>query len=210
MWKQRTANCGELRLENQFQNVILNGWVATVRDMGMLIFIDLRDRYGISQLVVETDNSPDLAIKIREAKTEFVVWAEGIVRKRENPNSKILTGLIEILVVDFGIINKAELPPFEIIDDLATSEEQRLKFRYLDLRRPILQNNFIIRNKLYQITHQYFYENNFIELETPVLMKSTPEGARDFLVPSRINKGKFYALPQSPQIFKQILMIAGY
>jgi aspartyl-tRNA synthetase len=210
MWKQRTANCGELRLENQSQNVILNGWVATVRDMGMLIFIDLRDRYGISQLVVETDNSPDLAIKIREAKTEFVIWAEGIVRKRENPNSKILTGLIEILVVDFGIINKAELPPFEIIDDLSTSEEQRLKFRYLDLRRPILQNNFIIRNKLYQITHQYFYENNFIELETPVLMKSTPEGARDFLVPSRINKGKFYALPQSPQIFKQILMIAGY
>lgn len=210
MWKQKTANCGELRLENQSQNVILNGWVATVRDMGMLIFIDLRDRYGISQLVVETDNSPDLAIKIREAKTEFVIWAEGIVRKRENPNSKIHTGLIEILVIDFGIINKAELPPFEIIDDLATSEEQRLKFRYLDLRRPILQNNFNIRNKLYQITHQYFYENNFIELETPVLMKSTPEGARDFLVPSRINKGKFYALPQSPQIFKQILMIAGY
>ncbi len=210
MWKQRTANCGELRLENQTQNVILNGWVATVRDMGMLIFIDLRDRYGITQLVVETDNSPELANKIREAKTEFVIWTSGLVRKRENPNQKIPTGLIEILVEDFGIINRSDLPPFEIIDDLTTSEELRLKYRYLDLRRPVLQNNFIIRNKLYQITHQYFYENNFLELETPVLMKSTPEGARDFLVPSRINKGKFYALPQSPQIFKQILMIAGY
>lgn len=210
MWKQRTVNCGELHLENESQNIILNGWVATVRDMGMLIFIDLRDRYGITQLVVETDNTPELASRIREAKSEFVIWAEGIVRKRESPNIKIPTGLIEILVSDFGIINKAELPPFEIVDDLATSEELRLKFRYLDLRRPVLQNNFIIRNKLYQITHQYFYANHFLELETPVLMKSTPEGARDFLVPSRINKGKFYALPQSPQIFKQILMVAGY
>ncbi|MCX7737355.1 MAG: aspartate--tRNA ligase [Candidatus Kapabacteria bacterium] len=209
-FQKRTHNCGELRIENENQEVILNGWVAVVRDMGGLIFIDLRDRYGITQLVIEPNNYPNLAEKSKELKSEYVIWAKGTVRKRENPNPRIPTGLIEILLNDFSIINRSELPPFEIKDDLETSEELRLKYRYLDLRRHSLQKNFLIRHKLYQVVHSFFDSQSFIEVETPVLMKSTPEGARDFLVPSRINKGRFYALPQSPQIFKQILMISGF
>ena len=209
-FKKRNANCGELRKENTNKEVILNGWVQTVRDMGGLIFIDLRDRWGLTQLVIEPETNPELAAKSKELKSEYVIWAEGKVRERENPNSKMPTGLIEVLLKDFEIINKSELPPFEIIDDLDTNEESRLKYRFLDLRRPTLQGNFDIRNKLYQVTHQYFAKHNFYEVETPILMKSTPEGARDFLVPSRINKGKFYALPQSPQLYKQILMISGF
>jgi aspartyl-tRNA synthetase len=183
-----------------------------VRDLGGLIFIDLRDRYGITQLVVSqlNESDDDLAARARELHQEYVISASGTVRMRENPNLNIPTGMIEILLDDILILNKAELPPFEIINELETSEEIRLKYRFLDLRRPVLQRNFVIRNKLYQVVHQYFLEHNFLEIETPVLMKSTPEGARDFLVPSRINKGKFYALPQSPQIFKQILMISGF
>lgn len=209
-FKKRNANCGELRKENTNKEVILNGWVQTVRDMGGLIFIDLRDRWGLTQLVIEPETNPELAAKSKELKSEYVIWAGGKVRERENPNSKMPTGLIEVLLKDFEIINKSELPPFEIIDDLDTNEESRLKYRFLDLRRPTLQGNFDIRNKLYQVTHQYFAKHNFYEVETPILMKSTPEGARDFLVPSRINKGKFYALPQSPQLYKQILMISGF
>lgn len=209
-FQKRTHTCGELRIENENQEVILNGWVAVVRDMGGLIFIDLRDRYGITQLVIEPNNYPNLAEKSKELKSEYVIWAKGIVRKRENPNPRIPTGLIEILLNDFLIINRSELPPFEIKDDLETSEELRLRYRYLDLRRHSLQKNFFIRHKLYQVVHSYFDSQSFIEVETPILMKSTPEGARDFLVPSRINKGRFYALPQSPQIFKQILMISGF
>ncbi len=207
---KRSANCGELRQENAGTAVILNGWTASVRDMGGLVFIDLRDRYGITQLVIEPENRPDLAERSRELKQEFVIWAKGKVRMRENPNPRIPTGLIEVVLEDYGVINKSETPPFEIVDDLDTNEETRLRYRFMDLRRPVLQNNFILRNKVYQAAHKYYYENGFIEIETPVLMKSTPEGARDFLVPSRINKGRFYALPQSPQIFKQILMISGY
>ena len=210
IFQKRTHTCGELRIENENQIVTLNGWISVLRDMGGLIFIDLRDRYGITQLVIEPNENPDLAERGKELRSEFVIWATGQVRKRENPNPKIPTGLIEILLSDFGIINRSELPPFEIKDDLDTSEELRLRYRYLDLRRHILQKNFITRHKLYQVVHSYFDSLNFIEVETPVLMKSTPEGARDFLVPSRINKGKFYALPQSPQIFKQILMISGF
>ena len=129
---------------------------------------------------------------------------------RENPNPRIPTGLVEVLVDEIGVINAAEVPPFEIVDDLGTNEELRLTHRYLDLRRPVMQQNFIVRNRLYQLTHKFFEQEGFIEVETPVLTKSTPEGARDFLVPSRINKGKFYALPQSPQLFKQLLMVSGF
>jgi aspartyl-tRNA synthetase len=210
LFKKRTESCGKLRPENEGQKVILNGWVAGRRDLGGLIFIDLRDRYGITQVVIEPENRPDLAEKAKEIRSEFVIWAEGTVRLRSNPNKNMPTGLIEIVVEDFGIINRSELPPFEVADGIDTGEETKLKYRYLDLRRPELQKNFMIRNKVYQVMHKYFEEQDFIEVETPVLMKSTPEGARDFLVPSRINKGRFYALPQSPQLFKQILMISGF
>jgi aspartyl-tRNA synthetase len=210
MFIKRNVNCGQLRPENVGKEVVLNGWANTVRDLGGLIFADIRDRYGITQVVFEPENNPELAERAKEIKSEYVLWIKGTVRLRSNPNKVIPTGFIEILASDFGIINKAELPPFPIEDGIETSEEIKLKYRYLDLRRPELQQKFIIRNKLYQIVHKYYHENNFIEVETPVLMKSTPEGARDFLVPSRINKGKFYALPQSPQIFKQILMISGF
>ncbi len=207
---KRTDTCGNLRPENSGKDVVLNGWISTVRDMGGLIFIDLRDRYGITQLVILPETQSELAEQSKELKSEYVIWAKGKVRMRENPNPKIPTGLIEVLLDSFEIINKSELPPFEIKDDLDTNEELRLRYRYLDLRRHSLQKHFIIRNQLYHIVHNYFMEQNFIEIETPVLMKSTPEGARDFLVPSRINKGRFYALPQSPQIYKQILMISGF
>lgn len=209
-FQKRTKTCGELRPENVGEQVILNGWVNTRRDLGGLFFIDLRDRYGITQLFIYPETQPELYNKAKTLGNEFVIWAKGNVRLRENPNPNIPTGLIEVWLEEFEIINEAELPIFEISDKVDVNEELRLKYRYLDLRRPSLQNNFIIRNKLYHITHQYFYENNFLEVETPVLMKSTPEGARDFLVPSRINKGKFYALPQSPQIFKQLLMVSGF
>lgn len=207
---KRTVTCGELRPSNEGQEVVLNGWVNTRRDLGGLFFIDLRDRYGITQLFIYPDNQPELYNKAKTLGNEFVIWAKGKVRLRENPNPNIPTGLVEIWIDDFDIINQAELPIFEISDKVEVNEELRLKYRYLDLRRPSLQNNFIVRNKVYQITHKYFYEQNFLEVETPVLMKSTPEGARDFLVPSRVNKGKFYALPQSPQIFKQLLMVSGF
>ncbi|MCL2038809.1 MAG: aspartate--tRNA ligase [Bacteroidetes bacterium] len=219
-WKKRNAICNdfaqnvinpnEFKQENYKNKFILNGWIHNVRDMGGLVFIDLRDRYGIMQLVIETENYPKLAEKAKALKSEYVIWAEGNLRLRSNPNPKIPTGYMEILLNDFGIINKAELPPFEIVDNLDTNEELKLRYRYLDLRRHSLQRNFIIRNKVYQIIHRYFEKHNFLEVETPILVKSTPEGARDYVVPSRIHNGKFYALPQSPQIYKQILMMAGF
>ena len=207
---KRTSNCGELSESQIGQEVVLNGWVNIKRDLGSLVFIDLRDRYGITQLVIECENNQEATKIALEVKSEFVVAVKGIVRKRENPNPNIPTGMIELLVKDLQIINKSELTPFEIAGDNESSEELRLKYRYLDLRRNKIQSKILIRNEVYKVIHDFYYENGFIEIETPVLMKSTPEGARDFLVPSRINKGKFYALPQSPQIFKQILMISGY
>ncbi len=210
VFPKRTNTCGELRKENENIEVVLNGWVAGVRDLGGLIFIDLRDRYGLTQIVIEPENRPDLAERAKELKSEFVIWAKGKVRLRSNPNPNMPTGLIEVLLDEYGILNKSALPPFEIDDSIELQEETRLKYRYLDLRRPSLQKNLILRNELYQIMHKYYYENNFIEIETPFFMKSTPEGARDFLVPSRIHKGRFYALPQSPQLYKQILMISGF
>lgn len=207
---KRTKNCGQLRSENIGETIILNGWVNSRRDLGGLIFIDLRDRYGITQLVIKPELTPGLVEKAKPIRSEFVLGVKGTVRKRESINQKIPTGEIEVLLDDLEIINPAELPPFEILDDLDASEELRLKYRYLDLRRPALQKNFIVRNQISQATHKFFYQNNFIEIETPYLMKSTPEGARDYLVPSRIYKGRFYALPQSPQIYKQLLMVSGF
>ncbi|MDZ4745140.1 MAG: aspartate--tRNA ligase [bacterium] len=209
-FEQRTVTCGELRPSDDGRVVTLNGWVNGRRDFGGLTFIDVRDRYGLTQVVILPESNPELAEKAKEIRSEYVLWVRGTVRMRSNPNPNIPTGLIEILVSDLGIINPAELTPFEIVDDLQTNEEMRLTYRFLDLRRPAMQKNFLIRNKLYQLTHRYFDEHNFVEIETPVLTKSTPEGARDYLVPSRVNKGKFYALPQSPQLFKQLLMVAGF
>lgn len=202
--------CGEPRQQHIGQEIVLNGWINSHRNFGKVLFLDVRDRYGLTQVVVESDSTPELAEKAKEIRSEYVVAVRGIIRQRENPNPKIPTGQIEVVASEIQIINKAELPPFEITDDTTASEELRLKYRYLDLRRSLLQKNFIVRNKVYQIVHSYFAENDFIEFETPVLMKSTPEGARDFLVPSRIHNGKFYALPQSPQLYKQLLMVSGY
>ena len=209
-FEQRTISCGALRPEHDTQHVTLNGWVNARRDYGGIIFLDLRDRDGVTQIVIPAEQEPELAASIKDVRGEWVLWVKGVVRMRENPNPNIPTGLVEVRAHQIGVINPANVPPFEIVDDLLTNEELRLAYRYLDLRRPALQRNFIVRNRLYQVTHQYFAEQGFLEVETPVLTKSTPEGARDFLVPSRINKGRFYALPQSPQLFKQLLMVSGF
>jgi len=211
-FKKRTHTCGELRETNIGENVVLNGWVDTRRDLGGVIFVELRDRYGITQIVFEPSFNAKAHEEAKNLRNEFVISVEGVVRKRpegtENPN--LSTGNIDIMVNNLTILNEAITPPFLIKNDIETHEDLRLKYRYLDLRRPKLQKNLLLRHKMYQITRKYFDENNFIEVETPVLMKSTPEGARDFLVPSRLHKGKFYALPQSPQTYKQILMVAGF
>jgi len=208
----RTNTCGELREKNVDDKVVLNGWVDRRRDLGGLIFIWLRDRYGITQVVFEPDinqTSYDLAKKLRN---EFVVSIEGTVRKRPDDavNKELDTGKIDVLAEKLKILNEAETPPFEIKDDTDAFEDLRLKYRYLDLRRSSLQNVLLLRHKMYQLVRKYFDENNFVEIETPVLMKSTPEGARDYLVPSRVHKGKFFALPQSPQQYKQLLMVSGF
>jgi aspartyl-tRNA synthetase len=207
----RTHNCGELGKKNANESVTLNGWVDRRRDLGNLIFIWLRDRYGITQVVFEPLNNDayELAKKIR---SEFVISVEGIVRIRPEDavNKELSTGEIDVLIDKLVILNESETPPFAIKDDTDAFEDLRLKYRYLDLRRPVLQEVLFLRHKMYQITRKYFDENNFVEIETPVLMKSTPEGARDYLVPSRIHKGKFYALPQSPQQYKQLLMVSGF
>jgi aspartyl-tRNA synthetase len=210
-FKRRTHNCGELREKNIGESVVLNGWVDRRRDLGGVIFIEIRDRHGITQVVFEPTFNENAHHVAKELRSEFVISVEGIVRKRpaDTDNTDLSTGHIDVMVNNLIVLNEAETPPFAIKDEIDTHEDLRLKYRYLDLRRPILQKNLILRHKLAQITRQYFDENGFVEVETPVLMKSTPEGARDFLVPSRMHKGKFYALPQSPQTYKQILMVAG-
>ncbi len=211
---KRTHTCGELRTEHIGSRVVLCGWVHAHRTFGGVTFIDLRDRYGITQIVVKEDSPEDVRqLAEKSLGIEYVIAVEGSVRERENPNPRIPTGQIEVLAEQITILAESELPPFEILehpDKPRPSEELRLRYRYLDLRRPSLQHNFLVRNAVYQIAHRYFAEHGFIEIETPILMKSTPEGARDFLVPSRIHKGKFYALPQSPQLYKQILMVAAF
>lgn len=207
-FSQRTHTCGELRLSNLDETVTLNGWVAKKRDLGGLFFIDLRDRYGITQLKINPDNK-DLIDIASSLGNEFVISATGKIIKRESINKNIPTGDIEIEVSNIEILNESKITPFLIEEDVKASEELRFKYRYLDLRRASMTQNLIIRNQVFQIVHKYFEKHGFLEIETPILMKSTPEGARDYLVPSRVHKGKFYALPQSPQTYKQILMVAG-
>jgi aspartyl-tRNA synthetase len=211
-FKHRTHTCGELRESNIDDTVTLNGWVDRRRDLGGVIFIDLRDRYGITQIVFEPTFSKEAHEQGSVLRNEFVISVEGKVRRRpaDTDNSELLTGNVDVMVNELTILNEALTPPFQIKDDVDTSEDLRLKYRYLDLRRPRVQKNLILRHKMYQAARKYFDANNFIEIETPVLMKSTPEGARDYLVPSRVHKGKFYALPQSPQQYKQLLMVSGF
>jgi len=207
---KRTNYCGELRLSDAGKTVTVAGWVQRQRELGALIFIDLRDREGIVQLAFDESTAKDVFEKAASARSEYVLMAQGVVRERSAKNTEIPTGEIEIEVTDLRILAKSETPPFEIIEDCQTAELTRLKYRYLDLRRPDLQRNILLRHKITKITRDYFDENGFIEIETPILIKSTPEGARDYLVPSRIHKGKFYALPQSPQLYKQLSMVAGF
>ncbi len=207
---KRTHYCGELRLADAGKTVTVAGWVQRQRDLGALIFIDLRDREGIVQLAFDESTAKEVFEKAASARSEYVLMAEGVVRERSSKNTEIPTGEIEIEVADLRVLAKSETPPFEIIEDCQTAELTRLKYRYLDLRRPDLQKNILLRHKITKITRDYFDENGFIEIETPILIKSTPEGARDYLVPSRIHKGKFYALPQSPQLYKQLSMVAGF
>jgi aspartyl-tRNA synthetase len=206
----RTHTCGELNLSNLGQEVILSGWVQKSRDLGGTTFIDVRDRYGLTQLVVNTDDADDLRTKVKDLGREFVIKVTGTVVERSNKNPKISTGEIEIKVSDLEILNVAKLPPFMIEDETDGGDELRMKYRYLDLRRNPVRNNLILRHKMAQEIRKYLDAQGFLEVETPVLIKSTPEGARDFVVPSRMNPGEFYALPQSPQTFKQLLMVSGF
>ena len=207
---KRTDYCGDLRLSDAGKKVTLCGWVQRQRDLGALIFIDLRDRTGIIQLAFDENTDKAVFEKAASAKSEYVLAVVGTVKERSAKNTEIPTGEIEIDVEELRLLAKSETPPFEIIENCPTAEINRLKYRYLDLRRPDLQKNILLRNKVTKITRDYFYDNGFIEIETPMLMKSTPEGARDFLVPSRLHNGSFYALPQSPQIYKQLSMVAGF
>jgi len=207
----RSHTCGQLNVNDVDKEVALCGWVASRRDHGKLIFIDMRDRYGITQVVFVPKDFPEVYKKAQDLRNEFVIKVEGKVNKRPKGtiNPKLPTGEIEVLACELEILNPSINPPFEIADDLDINEEVRLKYRYLDLRRKKVFNNFILRSNLYKIIRNFLDAQGFIECETPILTKSTPEGARDYLVPSRLNPGQFYALPQSPQLFKQILMVAA-
>ncbi len=207
---KRTHYCSDLRIEDVGKEVTVCGWVQRQRDLGQLIFIDMRDRSGIVQLAFNDNTDKEIFEKAFSARSEFVLCAKGIVKERSAKTDKIATGDIEIEVNDLRVLSKAQTPPFEIVDDCKTAEDIRLKYRYLDLRRSPLQKNIMLRSRLAKCARDYFAENGFIEIETPMMIKSTPEGARDYLVPSRIHQGKFYALPQSPQIYKQLLMLSGF
>jgi aspartyl-tRNA synthetase len=202
----RTKNNGELRLSNVGEEVTLVGWVSKKRNLGSLVFIDLRDRYGYTQVLLEDEKFPIA----KEIRNEYIIQVKGIVQKKDVPNTKLPTGEIEVVANEVKIVNTAEQTPFIIADDTDALEDTRLKYRYLDLRRPMMQNYLKTRAKIVRACHEYLDSNDFIEVETPILTLSTPEGARDFLVPSRMRKGSFYALPQSPQLFKQMLMVSGF
>jgi len=206
----RTHNCGALRLADVGKSVTLSGWVQIGRDFGGLTFVDLRDRYGITQIVFDQDDNAPLADQARKLGREFVIQVKGVVRERTNKNPNRVTGNIEIIASEIKVLNKAKTPPFTIEDESDGGDELRMQYRYLDLRRGPLQENIIFRSKLALAVRSYLGGRDFVEVETPFLIKSTPEGARDFVVPSRLNEGQFYALPQSPQTFKQLLMVAGY
>ena len=206
----RSHNCGELRISNLEQEVSLSGWVQKVRDKGFFIWIDLRDRYGITQLILDKERSNNEIFDLgKTIGREYVIHVKGVVIERSSKNPKIKTGEIEVLVSELVILNSSKTPPFTIEDQTDGGEELRMKYRYLDIRRPALKNNLILRHKITQEVRKYLSDKMFLEIETPYLIKSTPEGARDFVVPSRMNGGEFYALPQSPQTFKQLLMVAG-
>lgn len=205
---KRTHYCGDVTEIGQ--EVVVGGFVDRIRNKGGVIFIVLRDRTGIVQLLFNDKSNPEIFEKASSCRGEYVLMAKGKVVERESKNYKIKTGLVEIFVEDLRILAKAQTPPFEIVSDSNVNEELRLKYRFLDLRREPLQKNIMMRHEIARVTREYFYENGFLEIETPMMMKSTPEGARDYLIPSRVHQGKFYALPQSPQIYKQLLMIAGY
>ena len=207
---KRSRYCGDFRREHAGETVTVFGWAQRQRDLGQLIFIDLRDRTGIVQLAFDENTARDVFEKAFTVRGEFVLAATGVVRVRSSINTEIPTGEVEIAVTELRILNKAETPPFEILENSNTAEAMRLKYRYLDLRRPDLQRNLLLRHKIAKSTRDYFDSQGFIELETPILVRSTPEGARDFLVPSRVHKGDFYALPQSPQLYKQLSMVAGF
>ena len=207
---KRTHYCGELRISDVGKTVTLFGWVAKQRDLGQLIFIDLRDRTGVTQLSFDDTTDKSVFEKAAKCRSEFVLGITGTVMERSAKSNKIATGDIEVKVTELRILGESETPPFEIVENCKTGEATRLQYRYLDLRRPDLQQNILLRHKIAKATRDYFDEKGFIEIETPMLIKSTPEGARDFLVPSRIHKGSFYALPQSPQIYKQLCMVAGF
>ena len=207
---KRTHYCGDLRRANIGENVCLMGWVQRARDLGGLIFIDLRDRTGLVQLAFDDTTDRQVFAEASRTHSEYVVVAKGAVRERSAINKQIPTGEIEIEVKEYKILSAAETTPFEITDEKKVRDEVALKYRYLDLRRPSLQNNIMMRHNIARVTRDYYYENGFIEIETPMMMKATPEGARDYLVPSRIHHGCVYALPQSPQIYKQLLMLSGF
>ena len=206
----RTNTCGELRLENNNQTVTLSGWVQRSRDLGGMTFVDLRDRYGITQLAFNLEENEGLCLQARKLGREFVIQVEGTVIERSSKNKNIPTGEIEILVTKLTILNASVTPPFTIEDDTDGGEELRAQFRYLDLRRGPVQEKLRLRNSVALETRKYLDKKDFLDVETPYLIKSTPEGARDFVVPSRMNAGEFYALPQSPQTFKQLLMVSGF
>lgn len=206
----RTHTCGELSLSNINQTVTLSGWVQRSRDLGGMTFIDLRDRYGITQLVFNMEVNSQLCEEARRLGREYVISATGVVAERSNKNAKMATGDIEIIVNELNVLNASKTPPFTIEDNTDGGDELRMKYRYLDLRRNMVKENLLLRHRMGIETRNYLNSQGFIEVETPVLIKSTPEGARDFVVPSRMNEGQFYALPQSPQTFKQLLMVSGF
>ena len=206
----RTHTCGELRLSNNNETITLTGWVQKSRDLGGMTFVDLRDRYGITQLAFNMDTNADLCTRARKLGREFVLKVIGTVKERESKNLNMPTGEIEISVTDFDVLNESITPPFTIEENTDGGDDIRMKYRYLDLRRASVRANLQLRHKVAQQTRAFLDTQDFIEVETPVLIKSTPEGARDFVVPSRMNPGEFYALPQSPQTFKQLLMVSGF
>ncbi|CEQ31888.1 aspartyl-tRNA ligase [[Clostridium] sordellii] len=206
---KRTHYCGDLRESNIGEEVVLMGWVQKKRNLGGLVFVDLRDRSGICQIIFDTDVNEEAFSKAEKLGSEYVIAIKGKVAERSSKNPNIPTGDIEVFATELKLLNKSETPPIYIKDDDNVSEELRLKYRYLDLRKPSMQKNLMLRSRVANIVRNYLSENNFFEIETPFLIKPTPEGARDYLVPSRVNEGKFYALPQSPQLFKQLLMVSG-
>ena len=206
----RTHTCGELRIANINSTITLSGWIQRIRDFGGMSFIDLRDRYGITQLVIDENTNDSVVAQLSKLGREFVIQAKGTVRERSSKNKNIPTGDIEIALSEIKVLSPSLVPPFTIQEDTDGGDDLRMKYRYLDLRRSSIRENLILRSKMANAVRSYLNAHDFIETETPVLIKSTPEGARDFVVPSRMNPGEFYALPQSPQVFKQILMVAGF